>query len=156
MEAAAEEETKGQSVSTEDEATRSGGLIANDYPELEEPEGLGSGDEDSAEEAEDEEAGEDRHRAQGKRASAKTIRAITIEQLIPLFSLTLEKAAQALNISATSLKKVRRRLNIPNWPYRSVRPIVLTSCAPSFAHFSGWFCLLLLAVPFRVWTVSRD
>lgn len=56
----------------------------------------------------------------GKRASAKTVRSITIEQLIPLFSLSLDKAARALGISATSLKKVRRRLHIDAWPYRKV------------------------------------
>jgi len=59
----------------------------------------------------------------GKRASAKTVRGITIEQLIPLFSLSLDKAARALGISATSLKKVRRRLFIDAWPYRKFREI---------------------------------
>lgn len=57
----------------------------------------------------------------GKRASAKAVRSITIEQLIPLFSLSLDRAARALGISATSLKKVRRRLHIDAWPYRKVR-----------------------------------
>lgn len=87
----------------------------------------------------------------GKRASAKAVRSITIEQLIPLFSLSLDKAARALGISATSLKKVRRRLHIDAWPYRKVRRVFARFdhlYASMFVAYSMWrVCFPTFAVP---------
>ena len=45
---------------------------------------------------------------------------ITLDDLREVFELPLEEAAQKLNISTSSLKRLCREYKIPKWPFRKV------------------------------------
>lgn len=52
--------------------------------------------------------------------SQKTRKKITFETIAEQFGKPLEEAAQALQISSSSLKRVCREYNIRKWPFRKV------------------------------------
>lgn len=68
-------------------------------------------------EEEDDKAGRDRKR----RCSSAYIESLSFEDVQRYFQEPLKDAAEQLNLSGNTLKRVCRAFGIPKWPFRDVR-----------------------------------
>lgn len=66
---------------------------------------------------EDEKSVRDRKR----RCSSAYIESLNVEDVKPYFQEPLKDAAERLNLSGNTLKRVCRGFGIPKWPFRDVR-----------------------------------
>ena len=62
-----------------------------------------------------------------------TVNNITVDDLRPLFHLTLAEAAKHLGMCTTLLKKICRKMHIEKWPYRQIHSLV--NKVASLEHF---------------------
>ncbi|KAI3916153.1 hypothetical protein MKW98_004594 [Papaver atlanticum] len=58
-----------------------------------------------------------------KRAAPADIAKITMDDLVKYFDVTINEAANSLNVGLTALKRKCRELGIPRWPHRKIKSL---------------------------------